>query len=492
VAAGVEVRGVAKAYGSTRALAGIDLDIRPGEILGIAGPNGAGKSTLVRMLDGQEDVDAGSLSWDGEPWDAVRGPRRVTVVHQEPQLFPTITVGENLVIGRESSGTAKPSPGPAELEVHEQLGIRAHAGTTLANCSLAVRQFTALARALVANAELFLFDEPNSALTESESERLFTFMRELADEGKLVVLVTHRLAELEAHADRVAIILDGRCSAVLTGDDVRQTRIARELVAGIDAVAGTELHDEQMGEAHRGVTLRAAGWEHGGGAFADIDLELAPGEIVALVGVEGSGGRELLASLNGLEPASGELTDGDGGPAPRCAFVAADRRSSLFPNLSVASNLVSRLGRPRIAGSLGLLRPAAANRLADDMRRTFNVRAGSVAQPLTTLSGGNQQKVAIAAAIALEPVVLLLEEPTRGVDVGSKAEIYRLLKEFVRDGRSLMMFCTEVVEAFEAADRVLILDHGRIVGALPVARFDGLASLAAEIAETRERARAVV
>jgi ABC-type sugar transport system ATPase subunit len=487
---GIEVSGVSKAYGSTQALAGIELDIRPGEILGIAGPNGAGKSTLVRMLDGQEEVDAGSLSWGGEPWDPVRGPRRVTVVHQEPQLFPTITVGENLMIGRETSPTARPSPGPEELEVLEQLGIGAHAGDTLVNCSLAVRQFTALARALVANAELFLFDEPNSALTESESLRLFTFMRELADEGKLVVLVTHRLAELEAVADRVAIILDGRCSAILTGDDVRQTRIARQLVAGIDAVAGTELHGEPTEAAARGATLRAAAWTHGRRAVADIDIELAPGEIVALVGVEGSGGRELLASLNGLEPASGTLEDGAGGPAPRCAFVAADRRSSLFPNLSVASNLVSRLGRPRIAGPIGLLRPAAANRLANEMRATFNVRARSVSQPLTSLSGGNQQKVAIASAIALNPVVLLLEEPTRGVDVGSKAEIYRLLSEFVRDGRSVMMFCTEVVEAFEAADRVVILDQGEIVGELAIAGFADLASLAAEIEETRDRARA--
>jgi ABC-type sugar transport system ATPase subunit len=480
---GVRIRDVAKAYGSTQALAGLMLDIRPGEILGIAGPNGAGKSTLVRVLDGQESADAGTLSWDGNPWDAMRGPRRVTVVHQEPQLFPSITVGENLMVGRETSPTRKPRPGAAELAVLEELGIAAHAGRPLQDCSLAVRQFTALARALVAQAELFLFDEPNSALTEEESVRLFAFMRDLADQGKLVVLVTHRLAELEAVADRVAIILDGRCTALLTGEDVKQARIARELVAGIDAVAGTGLHDEARARAGRPPTLRAGGLTHGGGAFAGIDIEVGAGEILAIIGVEGSGGRELLGALAGLERASGDLM------APPRAFVAADRRSSLFPNLSVADNLVSRLGRPRIAGPAGLLRRRAIRETADGMRTTFGVRARSVEQPITTLSGGNQQKVAIASAIALNPTVLLLEEPTRGVDVGSKAEIYRLLKDFVGDERSAILYCTEVVEAFEAADRVVVVDHGSVAGSLAIAGFGDLASLAAEIALTRDRAR---
>jgi ABC-type sugar transport system ATPase subunit len=389
------------------------------------------------------------------------------------------------MVGREVSPTRRPRPGKVELDVLEELGIAAHADRMLQDCSLAVRQFTALARALVARAELFLFDEPNSALTEDESLRLFAFMRELAGTGKLVVLVTHRLAELEAVADRVAIILDGRCTTVLTDDEVKQERIARELVAGIEAVAGTALHDDaNRPREARAATLRATGLTHGGGAFDAVDIEVGAGEILAIIGVEGSGGRELLAALGGLERTSGELV------APPRAFVAADRRSSLFPNLSVADNLVSRLGRPRIAGPGGLLRRRAIRETADGMRTTFGVRARSVEQPIRTLSGGNQQKVAIASAIALNPTVLLLEEPTRGVDVGSKAEIYRLLKDFAGGERSAILYCTEVVEAFEAADRVVVVDHGRVAGSLDIADFGDLASLAARIALTRDHARA--
>jgi ABC-type sugar transport system ATPase subunit len=475
-AAGVSIQDVVKRYGDTVALAGLSLQVEPGEILGVAGPNGAGKSTLIKVLAGEVRPDSGTISVRGEPWTAELGTHRIAVVHQDPQLFPNLTVAENLLAGREPSRTRRPHLQQADRDMLEETGLLRYADHVLGDLPLALQQRTEIARALVRNADVFLFDEPNSALTEDESEELFTRMHALADSGRMVVLVTHRLPELAAHADRVAVIVDGSCRTILARAELSEERLARELVVGRVAVA-TDVRAQRQGADVTSLLLE--NWTHASGAFHDIRLSLTRGEIVAVVGVEGSGGRELVRSVAHFEKASGSREPA--GTADEVAFVAADRANSLFDNLSVAENLYIRQSA-RIRTRGGLLKRREAETLASEARRDFLVKTAALDMPIRSLSGGNQQKVAIASALALDPDLVVLEEPTRGVDVSSKAEIYRLLRAFAKRDRTVLLYCTEDSEVFDVADRAVVISRGRTVGELDCTSFTDAESLAGEIA----------
>jgi ABC-type sugar transport system ATPase subunit len=347
-----------------------------------------------------------------------------------------------------------------------------------------IRQLTEIGRALIHDARIVLFDEPNSALTEEESERLFAYMHALKNAGHIVILVTHRIRELVVHADRVAIMREGRCTATLSGDALTQEAVARQLVVGErQREARGRLPATRAGTARE--MVRVSGWTHARGAFKDVGLTVHGGEIVALVGVEGSGARELLRSVAGLEPARGDITIAGlaGRRAGRAlvAYLAADRRRSLFPHLSVGENLVSRLGAPDIASPRGVLRKRSLVRLAAELIGRYGIRARSSAEPITALSGGNQQKVALAASIARRPQALALEEPTRGVDVNTKADIYQLLRAFTQQGKAVLAFCTEVSEVFDMADRAIVVDDGRLSRSLDVRSYAKVEALAADI-----------
>ena len=508
---GIVIEGLHKRYGDTIALDGLDLTAQPGEILGVAGPNGSGKSTIVKTLAGEVIADQGRILLDG----AERAPDdlagEVTIVHQEPQVFLNLTVAENLLVGRERRRVLTRRIDAAESELLADMGLSSHVDTELDLLPLAAQQRTEIARALAQDARIFLFDEPNSALTEEESEDLFRRMHDLADSGCVVILVSHRLHELVVHADRVAMIIDGQCRVILKGDDLTEERVARELVVGVAGVAeaATDVSEGDPAAARVGgeqdsVALRLSGWTHRDGGFSDIDMSVGLGEIVAVSGVEGSGARELVHSLAGFEPATGSLrvgvgstseTNGDGRSAKaateQVGFVGANRAENLFYNLSVGENLLSRLSTD-ICDRLGLLHPRTLREAAEHLADQFRVKAGSVADPMGSLSGGNQQKVLIGAATATRPRVLVLEEPTRGVDVGSKSEIYRLLRQYADPesqlglpgmeghGEAVVLFCTEDAEIFEVADRAYVIARGRISGEMNLADYDDVESFAAD------------
>jgi ABC-type sugar transport system ATPase subunit len=482
---GIQIRALKKWYGDTHALDGLDLDAAEGEILGIAGPNGAGKSTLIRILAGETTQDSGEVMLDGAPWSPGTARQRVAVVHQEPQLFPNLTVRENLLVGREHWRFGPPAQNPRDANLLTELAIARFADWPLGSCTLAVQQKAEIARALAQDARVFLFDEPNSALTDEESDDLFRHMHQLADDRRVVILVSHRLAELVAHARRIAIIRDGRGRVVLEGDRISQEAIARELVLGLAVhdTASARRVAEAAVRAESAVTV--TNWSHREGAFEGIALEVRPSEILAFVGVEGSGARELIRSLAGFEHASGSIQiegqrEGEG-VRSATSYVSADRRGSLFLNFGVHENIVSRLGRPLIAAASGLLARGRMLKVATEFVARFMIKVNSVIQPVASLSGGNQQKVAIAAAVARQPRLLVLEEPTRGVDVGSKREIYRILREFAADSHSVVIFCTEVPEVFEVADRLHVVSDGRLSAAVTVATFADVEALASEI-----------
>jgi ABC-type sugar transport system ATPase subunit len=476
----IKIRGLRKNYGSTKALDGLDLDLRPGEVLGIAGPNGAGKSTLVRILAGEEPVDAGELLIGGRSFTL---GATVAVVHQEPELFPNLTVAQNLRVGRERNRVLSPRADDADWELMEAMGISTFAGRLLGDCTLAVQQRTEIARALARDAQVFLFDEPNSALTKEESDELFREMHSLTAKGHIVVLVTHRLDDLVTHSRRVAIIRDGRVTVMLEGATLTEEAVAQHLVLVSDVERESRVHRLASAQAAAGTLVEVRDWSHAAGAFSGIDFDVAEGEIVAVMGVEGSGARELLRSFAGLAPSRGRIRVGDLTGASAIgvtSFVPASRQHSLYSNLSVGGNLVARFGR-EIAGFAGRLRAARMRMLAEDAIRHFLVRARNIGQPIRTLSGGNQQKVAIAQALARVPRLVLLEEPTRGVDIGSRREIYRLLRNYTDTSRACVLFCTEVLEIFETADRVHVITRGRISRPLEVADCSNVEALATEI-----------
>jgi ABC-type sugar transport system ATPase subunit len=484
-AVGVELRGVRKTYGDTVALDDLDITAPAGEITGIAGPNGAGKSTMIKLLAGEEHADGGEIFVDGERWSPLIGARRVAVVHQEPELFPNLTIAQNLAIGRERSRWVRPSISDDDRRLLEDLAILPLADRRLGEMPLAVQQRTEIARALAQDARVFLFDEPNSALTEEESNDLFRRMHELADAGRTVLLVSHRLTELCEHTNRVSVLLDGRCSGTVTGSTLTPETIAHMLVAGF---LESERAVRSPITGQEPTVLRLDGLSDGAGAFADVDLDVRAGSIVAFAGVEGSGARELVRAIGGFERPRGTLEVRRDANARRDqAFVPASRADSLFTNMSVAQNSVVRLDR-EIAGPALALRRRRSREIARSLSKRFMVKAASIDAPIRSLSGGNQQKVAIAAAIAAQPAVLALEEPTRGVDIGAKREIYELLRDYAAEGHAVVLYSTEIPEVFEAAHTLHIVAGGRMAPPLQVAEYADVESLASAATELEQHA----
>ncbi|RCG31822.1 sugar ABC transporter ATP-binding protein [Sphaerisporangium album] len=482
----MEIRGVRKRFGNTQALAGVDLTLRGGEILGIAGPNGAGKSTLTKILCGEESMDSGEILVDGRPWKPGDVSDPIAIVHQEPQVWTNLTLEENLLVGNEGAWWRAPVAGDEQRRVLESLGVAHLADQPLERCTLAVRQRAEIARALVRSARFFLFDEPNSALTDEESHALFAFMHGLADQGYIVVFISHRLSEMVAHCHRVVVIRDGVLAATLTGDALTEPAIAVELVAGQTPRTERRVASRAADGDDSARVLTVTGWTDEPGSFRPLDLELRRGDVLAVVGVEGSGGRELVATLGGHRPATGDarLNGGQGAKAlrERTSYLSADRQEMLFQHMSVGDNLVLRLGRREICGPFARLRRREIRSRSERMIERYAVRTSGPDQNLSALSGGNQQKVAIASAMATMPEVLVIEEPTRGVDIGSKAEIYTMLNEFAADGRAVVVFCTEAPEVFEVANRVMVLEGGRIVQELAVGDYDTVDAFAHALA----------
>ncbi len=485
-ASGVSIRALHKRYGDTVALNGLDLHARPGEILGVAGPNGAGKSTMVKILAGEVGWDEGAILVDGQPWSDDYGSNRVAVVHQEPQLFPNLTVAENIIAGYEDTGWRWPKPGDRHHELFEELDVFRFRNRLLGELGLAVQQRTEITRALTREARVMLFDEPNSALTPEESAEFFRLARRLADAGHVVMLISHRLTELAAHSDRVAIIVDGRCVRTLEGPERTAENIAEALVRGLGeaSAAGSDSRRGAVSSDAHGLELVDVA-DHAG-VFPAIDLAAPRAMITALVGVEGSGAREIVRACGGLRRVRGQiLVNGKevrpGRLPARVAYVAADRAQSLFSNLSVGENLVIRLDREISRGVLGL-RSVRMRKIAEELRTNFQVKSDGIDIGIRSLSGGNQQKVAIAAAVGRRPDVLVLEEPTRGVDISSKAEIYEILRRFVADGGTVLLFCTEIPEIYEVADRLHVVSGGRLSQPLEVATFADMEALAKGVA----------
>lgn len=476
----LEARGLRKHFGATVALHGVDLDLRGGEIHGLIGENGAGKSTIVKILSGAIRPDAGSIEVDGrqielqDPADAQR--LGIAVIHQEVRGVPALDLTRNIVLGREPAARLggwvdwRESKKQAK-DVLARVGLNASPDTPLEMLGLAERQLVAIAGALAGQARLLIMDEPTSALSAPDSERLFGLMRSLASDGVTLLFISHRLQEVIAMADRVTVLRDGRHIATVSPHEITP----EDLVA---MVVGREL--EQQMRVHRVEHMREEvpvfrAKHLTGPAVRDVSFDLWKGEIVGLAGQLGSGAVQVGELVAGVMRASAGEIQIDGEPRtvrdPRdavlsgIALVPEDRRQQgLVSQMSVAENFAL----PRFGAFVrrGLLRRALIREAVQVFVDRLRIRLRSPSQRVSSLSGGNQQKVVMARWLGMQPKVLVLNEPTRGIDVGAKADVYESLRSLARDGVAVLIASTDVPELVSLCDRVLVMRGGAIVSTL--------------------------
>ena len=473
----VAVRGAAKAFGGVQALRDASLELYAGEVHALLGENGAGKSTLLKALAGVHRADAGEITVGGVPFEqgSTRRSREqgVAVIYQEPSLFPDLSLAENVFIGRQPV-TARRNVDWARMRTESaalftQLGVDLDPDRQARGLSIADQQIVEIAKALSTQARVIVMDEPTAALSAAESERLLDVARRLRDGGAAVVFVSHRLDEVFALCDRLTVMRDGSTvqSCLVAETDAAQVvrwMVGREL---------TELFpklETEVGE----VVLRVRGLTSDG-VFDDVSFEVRAGEIVAFAGLVGSGRSEVVRAVFGIDRYDSGEVEVLGRPLPPgdpraalargVALVPEDRRQQgLFMPASIAKNtavvVLSRLARR------GIVRERAERELAATWAERLRLRHGGLDQPVERLSGGNQQKVVLSKWLATEPKLLVVDEPTRGIDVGTKAEVHRLLSEQAAQGLAVLMVSSELPEVLGMADRVLVMREGRLMATL--------------------------
>jgi rhamnose transport system ATP-binding protein len=468
----------AKSFGSVRALEDGSIELRAGEAHGLVGENGAGKSTLVKILAGVYRPDAGRLLLDGQelrlggPADA-RGAG-IAVIYQEPTLFPDLSVAENIFMGRQPLAAGRRIDG-RELRrrveaLMARLGVPLDPSRPARGLSIADQQIVEIAKALSFEARVIVMDEPTAALSGAEVERLFAVARALRAHGAAVLFVSHRLDEVLDLCQRVTVMRDGRqvFSGPLDGltrDDLVRRMVGREL--------GAMYPKRGADRGEVALSVRRLTRE---GVFTDVSFEVHHGEIVGLAGLVGAGRSEVARAVFGIDrrDAGEVVVEGRRLPAasPTAAmaagmgYVPEDRREQgLVMDLSIARNAsLASLGRLRRGV---LIRAADERRLAADWALRLRLKYARLGDPVAALSGGNQQKVVLAKWLARRPTVLVVDEPTRGIDVATKAEVHRLLSDLAADGVAVLMISSELPEILGMADRVLVMHEGRLTADLP-------------------------
>ena len=479
----VELRGVAKSYGAVRALHDGDIALRAGEVRALMGENGAGKSTLVKVLGGVVRRDDGEMLVDGaavdfhSPHDA--RDAGIAVIYQEPTLFPDLSVEENVVMGYHPLGSLRRiDRGAVRRTVSgllDRLGVRLDPERPVRGLSIADQQIVEIAKALSFDARVLIMDEPTAALSGPEVERLFTVVRALREEGAAILFISHRLDEVFAICDTVTVMRDGAVVhdapiSAMTPDEMVRRMVGRELSALYPK------QDTQVGDTVLSVQRLTRE-----GVFADVSLEVRAGEVVALAGLVGAGRSEVARAIFGIDkPDAGRVeVDGKRLAAGRplaamragIGFVPEDRRQQgLVMDLSIARN--ATMTRTSKLARFGLIRRAAENELAREWAARLQLRFHRLDDPVGFLSGGNQQKVVLAKWLATEPRLLIVDEPTRGIDVGTKAEVHRLIGELAGRGVAVLMISSELPEVLGVADRVLVMHEGRLVEELSRAEAD--------------------
>lgn len=473
----LELKAIAKTYPGARALRGVDFTLEAGEVHALLGENGAGKSTLIKIVTGVETADpGGSLRLAGE---AVTdpSPRRmqelgIAAVYQAPTLFGELSVAENLCLGEEGRFVSWRKRRALAAERLARVGAKLDLDQPVANLRMAEKQVLEIARALGRKARVLILDEPTAALAQHEAENLLGLVERLRAEGTAILYISHRLEEVLRIADRFTVLRDGAYIGTMPRSEVDRSRLI-QLMAGRDLADMFPKQQVTLGD----IALETRGLGCAVSGVTDISLSVRRGEILGVAGLVGAGRTELARTLFGLTPASAGQILIAGQPVRIAsvadalkhglAYVPEDRKAhGVIEDLPVAENIslacLERLGRPWLNG------PAERD-LAQRFYRQLGVKAPSLFAPARTLSGGNQQKVSLSRWLATQPKVLILDEPTQGIDVGAKAEIHRLMGEWAREGLALILISSELPELLGMADRIAVMRGGRVVAVLPAA-----------------------
>jgi ribose transport system ATP-binding protein len=506
----LEMRAIAKTFGPARALSGVTFSAWAGEVHALMGENGAGKSTLMKILSGVHQADRGGEIRLGGAVVSVPDPAAaralgIVTIHQELALSPNLSVAENVFLGREprrfglvdrAAMRARCAP------VLERLGVGFAPGAAVAALSIAERQLVEIARALAGAARVLVMDEPTTSLSARETDRLFALVRRLREDGLAIIYISHRMAEIDALADRVSVLRDGASVGTLVRSELTPGTLIRMMVGRDLSSFYTKSHDDPAAQADAGLATRADAGPAAPGLAAPgsaaqaarvagpapllevegvgdgvrvlgCSFDLARGEVLGIAGLVGAGRTELARLVCGIDRRSAGVVR-VGGRAASCrspaegvaaglAYLTEDRKGlGLYLDMSVRQNIaIDVAGRDARAGVLDL---AAARRRSGAAIRRLGVRSAGDAINVGALSGGNQQKVLLARLLETGPRVLFLDEPTRGVDIGAKSEIYRLIDELARAGLGVVVISSEMAEIIGVCDRTLVMREGRLVG----------------------------
>lgn len=473
----LQLRGAAKTFGPVIALGDGEIEILSGEIHALVGENGAGKSTLVKILAGVHQRDAGEFFVEGQSvhFRNVADSKAVgiSVIYQEPTLFPDLTVAENIFMGRQPRGRTglidRGAMRQASVDLFSVLGVPIDPDRVAEGLSIADQQIIEIAKAISLQAKVLIMDEPTAALSGVEVERLFSVARQLRDSGSGILFISHRFDEVFSLCNRITVMRDGHYIATHRTEDVTIDKVVKDMVGrDID-----QLFPKVVAELG-GPVLQVSGLTRAG-VFNDITFDVHAGEIVALAGLVGAGRTEVARAIFGVDPYdSGSVSiKGQalrpGSPAAAMAagigLVPEDRRKQgLVMDLSVARNATLTLRH--LLARFGLISGGKERALAAEWTKTLQVKVSSLDNAVSTLSGGNQQKVVLAKWLATKPQLVIVDEPTRGIDVGTKSEVHRLLSDLAGQGIAIVMISSELPEVLGMADRVLVMHEGRITANL--------------------------
>ena len=478
----LEVQKVTKRFPGVVALSGVDLQVYPAEILALIGENGAGKSTLMKILAGVQPADEGELLVEGKVvrFSGVQDSQKsgIALIHQELNLAENLTVAGNMFLGREPGKFGWIDQGLIQREskrVLEMVGLEVSPETLLSELTLGKQQLVEIAKALSTDAKVIIMDEPTSSLSLRESERLFEVILDLREKGVSVIYISHRLGEVKELADRVVVFRDGENAGMLEQNEVDHDAMVHMMV-GRDVSQFYQRTEHDLGE----VVLSVRGLRSVEHRENELDFEVRAGEVVGVAGLVGAGRSEMLAALFGARPALGGdvIVAGKGGlpRSPReslgrgLALVPEDRKGQgLILDMAVKENM--SLASLRRDSKGPFLNTNKEEELVADMTSALSVKTPGSWQLARFLSGGNQQKIVLAKWLALKPKVLLLDEPTRGIDIGAKEEIYLLMEKFAREGMAVLFVSSEMEEIMGMADRTLVMHEGRITGELTRENF---------------------
>ncbi len=481
----MEMRGIVKNYPGVQALKSVGFSLLPGEVHALVGENGAGKSTLMKILAGAETSDSGELIVEGNPVTHLTPARAselgIAIIYQEFNLVPHLSVAENIFLGREKPGRLPGFVNLGEMnrlsrELLDHLGVSLDPKRNVSTLSVAEQQMVEIAKALSQDARILVMDEPSASLTEHELVTLFNVVRGLRAEGRSVIYISHRLEEIFELADRVTVLRDGAVVSTKLISEVTRDTLIRDMV-------GRQMTDVfPPRESSIGQTLLEVSGLQREGVLMDINLTVKRGEIVGLAGLVGAGRTELARCLFGADRYdSGEIKlDGESISVrnPRQAIshgiglVTEDRKQQgLVLGMTLREN--TTLANLGALTSLGFVRQAEESAIANRFVRELAIRTPTIEQSARNLSGGNQQKVALAKWLFTDSKLLIFDEPTRGVDVGAKYEIYQLMNDLAAKGVGILMISSELPEVLGMSDRIVVMHAGRIAGELPREKANG-------------------